>query len=161
TRTYGATNPIFTGTLVGIQNSDNITASYSTLATVVSPVGPYTISPTLVDPDGKLINYVVVANNGVLNVTPATLIGTADNKSRLYGETNPVFTVTYSGFVNTQKASIVTGTLVSSTTAETNSPVGNYPITVSGQTAPNYIITYVDGTLSITPAPLLVTADNK
>jgi hypothetical protein len=161
TRTYGATNPPLTGTLVGIQNSDNITGSYSTLATVVSPVGPYTISPSLADPDGKIVNYVVITNNGVLNVTPATLLGTADNKTRLYGETNPVFTVTYTGFVNTQKASIVIGTLVSSTTAETNSPVGNYPITLSGQTAPNYIITYVEGTLSITPAPLLVTADNK
>jgi hypothetical protein len=161
TRTYGATNPPLTGTLVGIQNSDNITGSYSTLATVLSPVGPYAITPSLTDPDGKLLNYTVTANDGTLNVTPATLIGTADNKSRLYGETNPEFTVTYTGFVNTQKASIVTGTLISSTTAETNSPVGNYPITLSGQTAPNYTITYVDGTLSVTPAPLLVTADNN
>jgi hypothetical protein len=161
TRTYGAANPILTGTLAGVQNADNITASYSTLATALSPVGSYDITPSLGDPDGKLVNYTVTTHNGALSVTPATLTGTADNKSRLYGETNPVFTVTYTGFVNGETAAIVTGTLVSSATAETNSPVGNYPITVSGQSAPNYSINYVAGTLSVTPAFLLVKADDK
>jgi hypothetical protein len=140
------------GSLEGVQNGDNVTASYSTVATTLSPVGPYDITPSLNDPDRKLTNYVVTTNNGTLSVTPATLTGTADHKSRQYGETNPVFTVTYSGFVNSENASIVTGTLLSSTTAETNSPVGNYPITVGGQSAANYTINYVAGTLTITEA---------
>jgi hypothetical protein len=160
-RTYGAADLAMTGTLTGVQNGDNITASYSTVATVLSPVGSYDITPSLNDPDGKLVNYTVTTHNGTLNVTPATLTGTADNKARLYGETNPVFTVTYTGFVNSENASIVTGALTSSTTARTNSPVGSYPITVSGQSAANYTIQYVDGTLSVTPAPLSIIADNK
>src|SRR6185295_14530102 len=65
------------------------------------------------------------------------------------------------GFVNGEDSSIVTGTLTGSTTADTNSPVGNYPISVSGQSAPNYAINYVDGTLSVLPAALLVKADDK
>jgi hypothetical protein len=127
---------------------------------VLSPVGSYDITPSLNDPDGKLVNYTVTTHNGTLNVTPATLIGTADNKNRVYGESNPVFTAIYTGFVNSENASIVTGTLASSTTANTNSPVGSYPITVSGQSAPNYTIHYVDGTLC-RASPLMVTAENK
>ena len=60
-RTYGATNPAFTGTITGIKNGDNITATYATTATVTSPVGNYPITPTLVDPNGKLSNYTVSA----------------------------------------------------------------------------------------------------
>src|ERR1041384_3725424 len=154
-RSYGATNPVFTGMLVGVQNGDAITATYNSTATTDSPIGGYTIVPTLNDPDGKLSNYSVADTNGTLTVNPAILTGTADDKSRLYGETNPVFTVSYSGFVNGENSSIVTGELTGSTPAETNSPVGQYPITVSAQSAPNYTIQYVAGTLTIGPAPLL------
>src|SRR5262249_14307771 len=160
-RTYGAINPTLTGTLTGVVNGDNITASYSTIADTNSPVGGYSIIPTLSDADGKLGNYTVTSNNGVLSVTAAHLTGTADNKIRLYGSANPPFTVTYTGFVNGENAGIVGGTLLSSTSADTNSPVGNYTITVTGQSAANYTITYVDGTLSVLPTPLLVQAQDK
>jgi hypothetical protein len=160
-RAYGATNPPLTGTIVGIQNSDNITATYVTTATVSSPVGSYGVVPALADPDTRLANYTVTTNNGTLTLTPASLTGTADNKSRLYGQVNPAFTVTYSGFVNGEGSSIVTGSLLGSTSADTNSPVGTYPISVSGQAAPNYNITYLDGVLTVTPVELLVQADNK
>src|SRR5262249_41532680 len=103
----------------------------------------------------------VITNNGTLTINPAALTGTADNKSRLYGETNPVFTVTYTGFVNGENSGMVIGTLTGSSPADTNSPVGTYPITVGGQTAPNYNISYVPGVLTINPAALLVQADNK
>ena len=46
-RTYGATNPVLGGTLVGVENGDNITASYSTTATTNSPVGTYSIVASL------------------------------------------------------------------------------------------------------------------
>ena len=58
-RVYGAANPIPTGTITGIQNGDNISATYATAATLASPVGAYAIAPTLVDPTGKLGNYKV------------------------------------------------------------------------------------------------------
>jgi hypothetical protein len=161
TKTYGAANPAFTGNIVGIQNADNITATYSTIATTSTPIGNYPIVPALGDPDSKLNNYAVTTNNGTLTINPAALTGTADSKSRIYGETNPVFTVTYTGFVNSENSSIVTGTLIAGTTTDTNTPVGTYPITASGQTAPNYHITYVPGVLTINPAALLVQANDK
>jgi hypothetical protein len=160
-RSYGAADPTFTGSLVGVRNGDNITASYSTAATATSPVGTYAITPSLSDPDSKLGNYTLTSNNGILTITPALLTGTADDKSRAYGETNPLFTVTYAGFVNGEDAGIVTGELVGTSTAETNSPVGQYPISVSGQSAPNYTIAYVDGVLTVTEAELTITVDNQ
>jgi len=34
------------------------------------------------------------------DITPALVTVTADNRSRVYGSTNPVFTASYSGFSN-------------------------------------------------------------
>jgi subtilisin-like proprotein convertase family protein len=157
-RSYGQTNPVFSGTLFGVQNGDDITASFTTSATTNSPVGTYNIAPVLNGPTGKLPNYTVISSNGVLTVGAANLVGNVVNATRLYGETNPVFTVSYTGFVNGEDSNIISGTLETQCSAETNSPAGEYPITASGQTAPNYIIQYVDGVLTVEPALLLVRA---
>src|SRR6266566_1735309 len=61
-RLYGDPNPSFTGTITGIKNSDNITATYASAATPASAIGTYPIVPTLVDLDHKLGNYVVTSN---------------------------------------------------------------------------------------------------
>jgi hypothetical protein len=75
-RPYGSANPVFTGTLTGIKNSDNITASFTTLATAASAVGTYPIVPVLADPGSKLGNYTVSSLNGALTVVKATPIMT-------------------------------------------------------------------------------------
>ena len=64
----------------------------------------------------------------------------------------PAFTASYSGFVLEQNESVLDGTLVFSTTANVNSPVGTYPVSASGLTSDNYAITFVNGTLTVTPA---------
>jgi len=69
TRDYGTANPIFTGSIVGIQNSDNITGTYSTTATIDSSPGTYSIVPAVIDPDNKLPNYSASFANGVLTVS--------------------------------------------------------------------------------------------
>jgi hypothetical protein len=71
-RTYGQANPVFTGAITGLQNGDNITATYSCSATTNSPVGTYAITPTLSDPDNRLTNYTLTRNNGILTITMAT-----------------------------------------------------------------------------------------
>ena len=88
------------------------------------------------------------------------LIGQANNASRYYGQTNPLFTVSYSGFVNGDNASVVTGPLSGSSPAQTNSPVGSYPISVWGQSALNYSIQYSPATLAVVPALLVVQANS-
>ena len=80
----------------------------------------------------------MLINPGTLTVEPTTLVVTAASQSRLYGQANPVLTVTYMGLVNGEDPNALGGTLLLNTTAETNSPVGVYPIQVSGQSSPNH-----------------------
>ena len=154
---YGDPLPTFTGTITGIKNSDNITATYSTTATSTSPVGTYPITPALVDPGNKLGNYTVTSTNGTLTITPAPLSVVAANASMVYGDPLPAFTGTITGIKNGDN---ITATY--STTATPASPVGTYPITPAlvdpTSKLSNYTVTSTNGTLTITPAPLVVTA---
>jgi uncharacterized repeat protein (TIGR01451 family) len=154
TRLYGSPNPVFTGTIAGIKNADAITATYSSPATVTSDVGAYPIIPALVDPTLKLGNYTVTSVNGVLTINPTPLTVTVNNATRQYGNANPAFTSTLVGLKN---GDVLT---VTYSTATITSPVGTYPIVpaVSGAKAIDYAITFTNGTLTITKAPLSVVA---
>jgi hypothetical protein len=96
-------------------------------------------------------------------ITAATLVVTADAKTKTYGAADPTFTVSYAGFVNSETPAALGGTLTfARAPGET---VGSYLITPSGLTGSNYAITFNTGTLTITaPAPvilpLVVTATN-
>lgn len=87
-------------------------------------------------------------------VNPAPLTITANDATKILNAPNPTpFTASYSGFVLGEGPSVLSGVLSCTTTAVTNSPVGGYPITCSGQTSTNYAITYVAGTLHVIFAP--------
>ena len=62
---------------------------------------------------------------------------------------DPIFTVSYSGFVHGEDASVVSGLII---TREEGNAAGTYAIIPSGATAANYEIIYVNGTLSIEPS---------
>ncbi len=161
-RLYGDANPAFTGTISGVKNGDTFGLSFSTVATVASGVGTYPIVPALSDPNSKLSNYSVTLNNGTLTINPVSLIVTAANASRVYGDPNPVFAFTISGFVNGETSAVVSGS-PSCTSADPTAVVGTYPITctVGTLTAANYTFTtFANGTLTVTPAPLSVAAAN-
>ncbi len=157
TRIYGDPNPAFSGTITGIKNADNITATFASTAAAASPVGSYPITPTLVDPGAKLGNYNVTSTNGTLTVTQASLVVTGTNASRVYGDINPAFTGTIVGIKNGDN---ITATFASAATAA--SAVGNYPIvgTLADPTAKlgNYSLTSNNGTLTVNPAALTITA---
>ncbi|HKF50528.1 MAG TPA: MBG domain-containing protein [Terracidiphilus sp.] len=72
TMPYGGPLPTFTGNLSGMVAGDGITASFSTTATVTSPIGNYPITATLNDPNSKLANYSVNSIPGTLTVGKAT-----------------------------------------------------------------------------------------
>ncbi|HSM88213.1 MAG TPA: MBG domain-containing protein, partial [Candidatus Limnocylindrales bacterium] len=156
---YGDPLPVFSGTITGIRNADNITATYSTTATSASPVGTYPITPTLSDnATGALANYTVTSTNGTLTITPAPLTVTAANATMVFGDPVPTLTGTVTGIKN---ADNITG--VYTTTATSTSPVGTYPITAAASdnatgALANYTVTLVNATLTITPAPLTATA---
>jgi hypothetical protein len=98
-------------------------------------------------------NYdVVIGGTAVFTIGTVTLHVTVDDASKSYGDPNPSFTVTYSGFVNGDDAGDLGGTLGFVTAATTLSPAGGYPVSVSGLTSSTYIFDYVAGTLTILPA---------
>ena len=135
-KTYGTVFSAFTGSLSGLQNSDNITiGSYSSAGSAATAtVGSYVISATLSDPGSKLANYTVVTNYGSLTVTKAALTITANNKSKTYGET-PSFDgteFTPSGLKNGDTATSVT---LTSTGAAATATVGTYNIVAMPPTA--------------------------
>jgi len=159
TRFYGQSNPTLTGALTGVVNGDNITASYSTTATALSLVGPYSIVPSINDPQDKLPNYSLSSTEGTLTVTTASLVVAANDQTRVYGATNPLFTVSFSGFVNGETASVLGGSLSVTSQAAATSPAGAYPIIPAGLSDSNYSIAYSNGTLTVTKAVLTVSAN--
>jgi uncharacterized repeat protein (TIGR03803 family) len=74
TRRADSLNPVFTGTITGLVNGDNITAAYSCSAVSNSPPGTYPIVPSLGDPDHRATNYNVNLVNGTLTVTPIVAV---------------------------------------------------------------------------------------
>src|SRR6185436_5118637 len=106
-------------------------------------------------------NYTIVAVNGTLTVTPAALTVTAQDQTKTYGAATPALTVSYSGFVNGDTAASLTTPPTVATMATAASAVGTYPITVSGGVSGNYTIVAVNGTLTVTPAALTVTAHDQ
>src|SRR4051812_1050043 len=158
-RVYGDPNPVFTGTILGIKNGDAITATYTSVANVLSPVGTYPIVANLIDFMHKLSNYTVTKTDGVLTITQAPLTVTAANASRLYGDPNPVFTGTIVGIKN---GDAITATYSSPATVLND--VGTYPI-IPALVDPtlklgNYAVTSINGVLTINPAPLTFTVAN-
>ena len=166
TKVYGAALPTLTASYSGFVNGDT-SASLTTLptltttATVGSHVSgsPYAITASeAADPDYNT-QYV----SGTMTVTPAPLTITADSQTMVYGTALPTLTASYSGFVNGDGEASLTTPVTLSTTATASSHVAGSPyrITASEAAGSNYTITYVTGTLAVTPASLTITADNK
>jgi ELWxxDGT repeat protein len=155
---YGGSLPALTASYSGLVNGDGPSAiSGLTLATVpaTSHAGSYAITASgASDPD-----YAISYQQGTLTVTPAALTITADNQSMVYGGSLPALTASYSGLVNGNGPSAVSGLTLA--TVPATSHAGTYAITASGASDPDYAITLVNGTLTIRPAPLTITADGK
>ena len=118
-------------------------------------MGGYSVTPNGL----TSTNYTITFAPGTLTVTPAPLTLTADAQSKLYGAAMPTIGVTPTGLVNGDVLGSLAGTLGETTTATSASDVGGYSVTPNGLTSTNYTITFAPGTLTVTPAPLTLTAD--
>src|SRR5205807_1536514 len=149
-------NPAFSVSYSGFVNGDTAgslggTLNFATPATAASPVGSYAVTPSGLTSS----NYTITFVGGTLTITAAPLTVTANNTSKVYGQANPAFSVSYSGFVNGDTTSTLGGTLSFSTPATAASPVGTYAVMPSGLSSSNYTITFLSGTLTITAARLM------
>jgi len=73
----------------------------------LSPVGAYTI--TIAQGTLAAVNYTFQFVNGTLTIGPALLTVTADNKNATEGNGLPTFTATYTGFLNGDNPSVLSG----------------------------------------------------
>lgn len=150
TRTYGSENAPFKFIYSGFKNNDTATSltrlpEATTDATAASDAGSYSIVPY----GAEAKNYNISYKNGTLTVQKATLLATVGNVSRTYGEKNPEFTVTYSGFVNQEDESEILIRPQFNCKAGQWTDVGSYPIVASGAEATNYTFNYQNGVLTI------------
>ncbi len=151
-KAYGASNPALTASYAGFVNGDTAAsldtpAVLSTSATPGSGVGTYPITVA----GAADANYAIAFDPGTLTVNPAALTIRADDKSKVAGTANPVLTATYSGLVNGDTAASLDSPVVLTTTADAGSPAGTYPITAGGAADVNYLITHLNGTLTVQP----------
>ena len=153
TRKQGEENPEFTLTYEGFKNNETEAVltkkpTATTTATKESAVGDYTVTVS----GAEAQNYEISYENGTLKVTDAdAVVVTAKSYTRVYGEENPAFEYTSSG------AELV-GVPEITCEATTTSPVGTYDIIIKKGSVTNYNDSYINGTLTITKAPLKIKA---
>ena len=157
TRKYYEDDPVFSYTCSGFVNNEDVSVittqpSFSTESDKSSDVGTYTITPY----GAVSANYAISYKSGTLTITQRDLTVIAEDKTREYGDVNPLFTFAYQGFVCDDDESVFLSNPNASCTAMPSSNVGTYTIESKGGSAKNYKIKNVNGTLTIQKAPLTI-----
>lgn len=148
-----------------VNNEDSAGALTGTLAYGGTSQGAVNSGGYTIIPSGlSAANYTITYHNGQLNITPAALTVTAKDTVKTYDAT--AFTggngVSYNGFITGEDHTILSGSLSYTGSSQGAVNTGNaYVITPGGYTAANYSISYVNGTLSINPKALTVTANDS
>ncbi len=162
TKVYGSQNPAFTIDYYGLKNNESTPAwttspTFQTDATKASGVGTYTVKAV----NGVPVNYDLgEIADGTLSITPAPLTIKANDVVREYYSDNPNFSYTCNGFVNGDNENVLATIPKLSTPATRTSSVGTYEIKVGETSSPNYSISFVNGTLTITPRTLIASVGN-
>jgi filamentous hemagglutinin family protein len=122
-------------------------------------VGNYVITPAVYSNQN---GYDIAYSNGALTINRAPLTVIANNATKTYD--GQAFSggngVTYSGLVNGESSTVLGGTLGYSGTSQGAVNAGNYVITPGGLNSTNYLLSFVDGALTISPATLTVINGN-
>ncbi|NDP38543.1 MAG: filamentous hemagglutinin N-terminal domain-containing protein [Rhodoferax sp.] len=178
TKVYGTTfTPLSTAFTVPVRpvGSETVTAVTETstgsapTASVAGSTYPIAITPDSATGANGFIatNYTITYLNGALTVTPAPLVLTANDATKVYGTTfTPAGTAfTQVGLLNSDTVTSVvetsTGSAPTASVAGSTYPIVITPGSATGSFTPtNYTITYVDGKLTVTPAPLTITAND-
>ena len=155
TMKQGEALPEFVLTYTGLKNDetkDVLTRLpvVSCKATTASAPGEYPVTVS----GAEAQNYEISYTNGKLTVVDAdAVVVTAKSYTREYGEANPTFEYTVEGAELEGSPEIICE-------ATATSPVGEYPIIIKKGTVANFNDTYINGVLTITKAPLTITAGN-
>ncbi|MBH3428914.1 MBG domain-containing protein [Pseudomonas alkylphenolica] len=167
TKVYGQVDPALSYQVSGLKRGDQQAAvlndgSLQREAGETVKAGGYAIGN--VDLASTSQNYILNFQDGVFTITPAALQIDAGDHSKVYGEVDPGLTYRVSGLVNGDSAAdVLNGGAVQRDSGEN---VGRYSVKqgdlgLNGGKGGNYILTFNDGQLAITPAELTVTADHQ
>ena len=96
----------------------------------------------------------------VVTVVKIPLTAHVANTTKVYGDANPEFNITYSGFRDGDSEVGFSVPASISTILDNSSKVGKYDIVASGAVSDKYEISYIPGTLTVTKAPLSISAGN-
>src|SRR5678815_5171656 len=155
--------------LVNTDTVDSITLSSTGAVATANVAGsPYTIFASAAIGTG-LGNYGISYVNGSLTVDPRDLTISASNKTKTYGDTvtfdqtTPSTDFSVSGLVNSDTVDSITlsSTGAAATATVAGSPYAITPSAAVGTGLTNYNISYVNGSLTVDPRPLTITASNK
>jgi hypothetical protein len=158
-------NPTYDGTAKSLSFATTpsglaLSVTYNGTTTPPTDAGTYDVVAAITDPD-----YSGSATT-TLTIAPAALTITANNESTTYGEG---FTFSGTEFTTTGLVASDTVTNVGLTSVgamATSSVSGSpYPIVIASETAEgtginNYDISYANGSLTVNPAPLTITASS-
>lgn len=159
-RTYGAANPSLTSNITGFVNDETLvtagvsgTAALSTTATATTGVGTAYIVAAL--GDLAAANYDFTFVDGKLTITPRPITVTAEGKTKLQGEADPVLTFLVEDMADNRglvEGESITGDLA----REPGESVGSYTIgqgKVDEQNNPNYSVAFIGAELAIDGVP--------
>lgn len=125
---------------------------------VISEPGSYTVVAFNSESCPSQLSDAIVAKFSA-DITPDLWVTVQDN-SRLYGAANPTFSFTFKGFIDGDDQRSLTGKITGVTNATSSSAVGKYTVSAGGVTSHKYNIHFASGNLTVTQAPLIVTAND-
>jgi hypothetical protein len=168
-KVYGSTLT-FAGTeftVSGLASGDSVSsvtlASTGAAGTAAVSNSPYSIVPSAAQGTG-LSHYSIVYATGSLLVTPAPLRVTANSTTKPYGQTLTLAGTefTTSGLLNgdTVNQLVLTSAGAAATATVAGSTYSIVPSSAQGNGLGNYTITYANGSLAVTSAPLTITANS-
>jgi len=153
TMTYGDKLPKLTADVTGAAVQDGDASITGTLSCGIDTATPHAGTHTVTCSGLHSPNYAIKYVDATLTVLPAPLVGTTNSATITYGEPTPDFAPVYSGFVNSDTAASLTGT-VSCDTPTGAVHAGSYQVHCNGQTSDDYAVSYRPGTLTVNPAAL-------
>jgi hypothetical protein len=153
-KTYGnadfAIGASSTNTTIPLTYSSSNTSVATFVGNNIHIVGAGTADIT-VSQTGSVGYFPATAVTKTLTVNKVNLTVKVFDSSRLAGEANPVFRVSYTGFVLGETSANITILPLITTIATAASAPGNYPVLLQSAISQNYNFIYVNGKLTVLP----------
>jgi len=171
-RAYGDANGLTLAdfTFSGLANSETSSVLDTTAVTAATALSTsnagtaHNIDLSLLDNNYNLTGYTGGTLTITITITKKDITATIADGSRYYGYSNPVYTfgnVTFSGLANSETGSVIDSLSFNAPTATASSAAGSTHTINMAVSDNNYnLLSYTSGTLTITKAPLVITADD-